>query len=110
MAFADDVAELLDVAYGEFGVSVTWTPAAGQPRGLVGVLTTAQAIETFHEGPRRPGARRVLKLRVSEVAAVASGASLAKGDRFAAGGEDLQLINPPRREDPRQLEWTLDLG
>ena len=107
---------MLDDVYATSGVAIQWTPSGGSPVALTGLLGGGDVVAQFHGAPMQMNmATRWVKIRVAELAVQAPGLSPRSADAVAilddAGNvtDSLVIAGDPRREDPRRLEWTLDL-
>lgn len=108
---------MLDDVYGVAGVACRWTPAGGAAlsfTGLVGGGDQAARVGAMFGQVNFPG--RMLKARYAELAALAPGVTPLGGDAIATLDDDgnvtgsFLISGDPRREDPRRLEWTFELG
>jgi hypothetical protein len=117
MSSAGDIQAMLDDVYGVAGIPCQWTPAGGaalvftalelggdqvaQMRGMVGSLNVSA---------------RILKARTAELATLAPGVAPLRDDAIAllddngAVTASFLVTGDPRQEDPRRLEWTLELA
>lgn len=120
MAGVADIQAMLDDIYGVAGVAAAWTPAGGAQ-----VLCTALLLGG-DQAARLRGmlgavnvAARCIKLRVAEIGPAAPGDPEPGGGDQVTLGSDLAtpldqqtpylISGSPRREDPRRLEWSIDL-
>jgi hypothetical protein len=117
VAGVSDIQAMLDDVYGVAGVAASWTPA-----GQAQVLCTALVLGgdeagRFRELVGQPNmSSRTIKLRVAEIGV--DPAPLG-GDLVSLGSDTCTLLadqapfvitGDPRREDPRRLEWTIELA
>jgi hypothetical protein len=108
-----------DAVYANLGVAATWTPAGG----------AAVACTALVFGGDKPGQIKGLvaqlnlqavyvRVREREIGLAAPGVTPLHGDQFSLGADvatpaDQQtpylISGDPRQEDPRRLEWTIEL-
>ena len=116
MSSSDAIQAMLDDVYATSGVPIQWTPAGGAGVLLTGLLGGGDVVAQFHGAPMQMNmATRCVKIRVAELAVQAPGLfpraadAVAMMDDSGNGTESFVIAGDPRREDPRRLEWTLDL-
>jgi hypothetical protein len=117
MAHLDDVMAGQDALYETMGVAASWTPAGGTPVAFTGLVSGGDKTAQLHGVTVQLNmAARGLRARVRELAALAPGRVPARGDAvqllndLGAVTDTLVITDDPLREDPRRLEWTLDLA
>jgi hypothetical protein len=116
MSSADDIQAMLDDVYGVAGIACRWTPAAGAAVAFTGLQLGGDEVARMRAlvGGLNVQAR-TLKARVSELG-VNSVPHEGDAVAFLDGCTPPNVIasfvitGAPRREDPRRLEWTMELA
>lgn len=117
MSSADDIQAMLDDVYGVCGIPAQWTPAGGAPLTFTALVGGGDQVAQFHGLTAQMNVEPMfIKARVSELAALAPGVVPADGDAVASLDDAGNVVaifvvtGQPRREDPRRMEWTMDLA
>jgi hypothetical protein len=112
-----DIQAMLDDVYRVAGVAASWTPAGGGVVPCTALVLGGDAAARVHGLVGQPNVMgRTIKLRVGEIGAdpaPLAGDAVTLGDDACTPLADqarFVVTGDPRREDPRRLEWTLELG
>lgn len=110
MAFADAVQRMLDAHYRTMGVDVVWTPVGGAPLALKALGNLGDDTPDVTGFGALNTAADTLRVRISEIEALAPGVTPQQGDAIAIGVDAFRINAAPRQRRPRRLEWVLELG
>ena len=108
---------MLDDVYGVAGVAASWTPAGQALIPCTALVLGGDEAARVHGLVGQPNmSSRTIKLRVSEIGidpaplaedVVTLGSDIAT---ILADQAPFVITGDPRREDPRRLEWTIELA